>query len=236
MNEDDDMLAAEFALGLLEGAERDAVRNRLDKEPALAERVEWWRGQLEPLAAHHAAEPSEALWTRIEAALPGNDNAAELRARRWRSVALAASVVAALLGLTLALRPGPVPPQVVATGGPVAPAPVLLASVAGDDGVVATIAYDGTAGQLTIVPAKFEGGPLADRKGDPELWIIPIGGNPRSLGTFSPQHATRAAARADARALIARGATFAISMEPRGGSPSGKPTGPILGTGTLNGT
>lgn len=236
MNDDEDMLAAEYALGLLEGAERDAVEARLNTDPALAQRVEWWRGRLEPLSARDSAEPSDALWTKIEATLPVNDNTAELQVRRWRFAAIAASVVAAVLGLTLAVRPDPVPQQVVAAGGPATTSPVLLASVAGDNGVVATIAYDSSQGQLTIVPAKLESSDRAGRKGDPELWIIPAGGTPRSLGTFDPQHPSKALARADGQALIARGATFAITLEPRGGSPTGKPTGPMLGSGTISGT
>ncbi len=231
MNDDDDMLAAEYALGLLDGADREAVQERLGIDTVLAQRVEWWRERFEPLSAQDSAEPSDAVWARIEAMLPSNDNAAERLVQRWRAAALAAMLVAALLGLTLALRPAPVAQQVAPAGGQIAPAPVLLASVSGDNGVVATIAYDSKASQLTIVPAKLDTG-----KGDAELWIIPAGGSPRSLGTFDPQHPSVAPARADGRALISRGATFAISLEARGGSPSGKPTGPILGSGTINGT
>ncbi|WP_072384421.1 anti-sigma factor domain-containing protein [Novosphingobium sp. NDB2Meth1] len=230
MSDEDDLLAGEIALGLLDEPEREAAARRLGIDSALAERVDWWRERLEPLSAGDSVEPSEDLWERIEAMLPGNDNAAIIEARRWRAAALAATVVAGLLGTTLLLRPVPVPQGAPPTAG-LAPAPVLRASIAGDSGVVATIAYNQTAGDLTIAPGKLDVGKHAA-----ELWIIPADGTPRSLGTIDPAQPATRPARASVRRLIARGSTFAISLEPRGGSPTGLPTGPILGTGKISGS
>lgn len=230
MNEEDDLLASELALGLLDGPEREAALRRLESDAALASRVDWWRERFEPLSASDSVEPSEGLWQRIETILPGNDNVAITEARRWRAAALAATVVAGVLGAALVLRPAPVP-QPSVPAATLAPVPVLLASVAGDSGIVATIAYDQTAGNLTVAPGKLDAGLR-----EPELWIIPADGTPRSLGTINPARATTTPARASLRRLIAQGATFAISLEPRGGSPTGLPTGPILGTGKISGS
>lgn len=230
MSDEDDLLAGEIALGLLDGPEREAAVGRLGNDAALAERVDWWRERFEPLSAGDSVEPSEGLWQRIEAMLPGNDNAAVIEARRWRAAALAATVVAGLLGVALVLRPAPVPPAAPSATAPPS-APVLLASIVSESGVVATIAYNPTAGDLTIAPGKFDAG-----KRDAELWIIPADGTPRSLGTIDPTRAATRPARSDVRRLIARGASFAISLEPRGGSPTGLPTGPILGTGKISGS
>ncbi|WP_068077061.1 anti-sigma factor [Novosphingobium lentum] len=233
MNQEDDILAAEYALGLLDGAEREAARRRVAADTALATQVDWWRDHFEPLAAADRVEPSDALWARIEAMLPGNDNAAA-SAQRWRAAALAATLVAALLGAVIALRPVPTSgPSAVSPApapAPVAPAPTLLASLSGDRGLAATIAYDRTSAKLTIVPGKLD-----TSQHDAELWIIPEGGTARSLGTIDPAHPSVTQARADARALIAQGATFAITLEPRGGSPTGKATGPIVGSGKISG-
>ncbi len=230
MSDEDDLLASELALGLLDGPEREAATLRLGSDAALAERVDWWRDRFEPLSTGDSVEPSEGLWHRIETMLPGNDNAGITEARRWRAAALAATVVAGLFGAALVLRPAPMPQASAPTATP-APVPVLLASIAGDSGVVATIAYNRTAGELTIAPGTLDAGTR-----DAELWIIPADGTPRSLGTINPARATTAPARASVRSLIAQGATFAISLEPRGGSPTGLPTGPILGTGKINGS
>ena len=73
----------------------------------------------------------------------------------------------------------------------------------------------------------------ADAQRSHELWVIPQGGTPRSLGTLSADrqsHKVLADALAD---LLQQGATIAISVEPMGGSPTGAPTGPVIATGAL---
>ena len=44
--EDDQVLVAEYALGLLEGGERAALARRLATEPVLAADLRLWRGRL----------------------------------------------------------------------------------------------------------------------------------------------------------------------------------------------
>lgn len=226
MNDDDDILAAEIALGLLDDAEGEAARRRVAVDPALAMRVDWWRERFAPLA-DDSVDPGSSLWSRIEARLPRNDNSAT-QVRRWRATAFAAMLVAVVLGASLALRPSP---------GPVAPplspaaAPLQLASLTGEGGVLVTIAYDRAAARLTVVPATID---THDR--DAELWIIPAGGTARSLGTIDAAHPTTTPARADARQLIGAGATFAITLEQHGGSPTGKAQGPVIASGIIAGT
>ena len=225
MNDDDDILAAEVALGLLDGGEAEAARRRVAADPALASRVEWWRDRFEALAEDRA-EPSAALWPRIEARLPRNDNSAA-QVRRWQAGAFAATLVAVVLGASLALRPSPAP---VAPSISPAAAPLLLASLTGEGGVVATVAYDPATARLTLVH-----GAIDTHQHDPELWIIPAGGPALSLGTIDPAHSTSTPARADARRHIGAGATFAITLEQRGGSPTGKAQGPIIASGIIAG-
>ena len=225
LSEDDDILSAEIALGLLDGAQGDVARHRIAADPALSARVEWWRDRFEPLADDRA-EPSAALWPRIEARVPRNDNSAA-QVRRWRAAAFAATLVAVMLGTSLALRPSPTP-----VAPPLSPAanPLLLASLTGEGGVVATVAYDRATARLTLVHDSIE-----THEHDPELWIIPAGGTARSLGTIDPAHSTSTPARADARRHIGTGATFAITLEQRGGSPTGKAQGPIIASGIIAG-
>ena len=224
MNDDDDILSAEIALGLLDGADRDAARRRVTADPALAMRVEWWRDRFEALSANDRDEPSAALWPRIAASLPGNDNSAA-QIRRWRAAAFAATLMAVVFGTSLALRPSP---TLIAPPLSSAAAPLLLASLTGERGVLATIAYDNAAARLTIVP-----GTIDTHEHDAELWIIPAGGTARSLGTINPAQPTTTPARAEARRLIGTGATFAITLEQRGGSPTGKAQGPIIASGII---
>jgi anti-sigma-K factor RskA len=73
----------------------------------------------------------------------------------------------------------------------------------------------------------------ADPRHSHELWVIPAGGKPRSLGVMPDARQTHMQL-ADALAeLMQEGATVAISVEPRGGSPTGSPTGPVVASGAL---
>ena len=62
--------------------------------------------------------------------------------------------------------------------------------------------------------------------------MIPKDGKPRSMGVMpaGPMHLEVARATAE---MLAEGATFAVSLEPAGGSPSGLPTGPVIASGKL---
>ena len=225
MNDDDDILSAEIALGLLDGTESDAARRRVAADPALAARVDWWQDRFEALADDRV-EPGVSLWHRIEARLPRNDNSVA-QVRRWQAAAFAATLVAVVLGTSLALRPGPAP---VGPALSTAATPLLLASLTGEGHVVATVAYDRAAARLTVVPASID-----THEHDAELWVIPAGGIARSLGTIDAAHSITTAARADARGLIGTGATFAITLEQRGGSPTGKAQGPVIASGIISG-
>ncbi len=62
-----------------------------------------------------------------------------------------------------------------------------------------------------------------------QLWLIPPGKSPISLGLLDNQKATDVALNS----TISRSSVIAISLEPRGGSPTGQPTGPVLYSGQL---
>jgi anti-sigma-K factor RskA len=64
-----------------------------------------------------------------------------------------------------------------------------------------------------------------------QLWALPPGGKPRSLGVLSPERLLQLpAAEGDVRQVPA----LAISLEPKGGVPSETgPTGPVLFKGAL---
>jgi anti-sigma-K factor RskA len=62
-----------------------------------------------------------------------------------------------------------------------------------------------------------------------ELWILPAGATaPRSLGLVGDQEFTVRRTLADYDAPTLNNATFGVSVEPAGGSPTGAPTGPVI--------
>ena len=66
---DDPMIAAEWALGLLEGEELLAARGKFASDPAFAWRKEWWDNWFAPWTDEMAggAEPGVHVWEGIAA-------------------------------------------------------------------------------------------------------------------------------------------------------------------------
>jgi len=225
MTDDDDIIAAEFALGLLSDEEGETVRRRAQGDVVLSLRIAWWRDQLAPLVAEAEATPPDRLWSRIEGRLPGNDNNLSLM-QRWRAAAVSAMAVAAALVVFVGTRPAapPVVPPVV----PAASAPLMATLTDPKTASVVAVNYDGVSGALQIAPTVLDRG-----AGDVELWIIPEDGLPRSLGVIDARAPAAHSVPAESRRFVHAGATFAITQEVRGGSPTGKPGGPIVAAGKI---
>jgi anti-sigma-K factor RskA len=66
-----------------------------------------------------------------------------------------------------------------------------------------------------------------------ELWAIPAGGKPISLGLLPVSGNGRIQLSKEHQALLTAPLTLAVSLEPEGGSPTGQPTGPVLYQGQL---
>lgn len=229
---EDDAQAAEHALGVLSARERAAAEARMAREPAFAAAVEAWRARLAPmLGAVVPAPPPTGLWTRIERALPVNDNSAGLqgRLRFWRGTAVgslglaAASVFAAVF---LAVQP----PQVI-TAPPPPMAPMLNARLAANGGQPLFLAaYDPERKRVmvaSLVP------PGTDPGHSHELWLIPADGKPRSLGLVEPGASKAMPMPEPMMPMIEEGASLAVSVEPVGGSREDGPSGPIAAEGKL---
>jgi anti-sigma-K factor RskA len=236
--EDPDVAAAELALGLLEGDERAMALRRVLAEPGFAQQVERWRlrlGQLFDLWPEADAPPG--VIDRVEATLDGpaaSPHITPIRAGRlWPGIAIASTVIAAGLGMVVLLRPTPpVPAAIPAKKQPVAAAParMLVASIdPSGEGKPVTAIYDPASGGLRLTEST-----LADANRSAELWVTASDGVPQSLGLLRPNGGTTLIVSDDDRARLAAGATLAVSLEPVGGSPTGRPTGPIVAIGALS--
>ena len=216
MTDDDDLLAAELALGL---ADDPAANARRAQDAAFADRVTWWEDRFAGLAAPLGEEPSPDLWQRIAARLPVNDNSSGLL--RWKLISGGLAAVSAIALFMLAQRPQiELPPQ------PGAPA---IASLSGEKGSALAISYDSSVRRLTVAPIQLDPG-----KGDAELWVIPVGAKEAiSLGVIDARKPSLHQLNPAQARLVAAGATFAVSLEPTGGSPTGHTTGPIVASGKL---
>ncbi len=225
-------LAAEYVLGLIEGPDRAAARERLRADPALRAEVEAWEQRLAPLLDQVAPAPlsenvSARVWERIAAAVsPGANVVGLRRAAIWDRVGVWRLATAASLGalaLTFFLRSPPPPAPAPSEPQLASAAPTLAATLSTPSGrplFVATFKHAGVA----IVPV---GSSRSDGR-HPELWIIKAGAKPVPVGMIDDARAvslTLASARASD--------VFAVSLEPAGGSPTGAPTGPVIASGQL---
>ena len=220
-------LAAEYALGLLDGTERAEARALLSSNPSFLAEVDAWTARLAPLLDEvEPSRPPNRLWPAIAAATGGaSDNVVALKRRVsvWQGISAGMTALAASLAVVL-LQPAPQAP----VQSPAAP----MVAMVSDEGKTITVVanWDPDDRQLVLAMA-------GDMPEDPgkahELWVIPQGGTPRSLGTMADKPMSRMELAETLADLLSQGATIAISVEPPGGSPTGAPTGPVIASGTL---
>lgn len=227
--EDIDALAAEYVLGTLDVAERASAAARRQREPRLDQGITDWERRLTPLG-ETAAEvtPPAGLFDRIEARLAlaaagtsQSDNVVHLERRvtRWRRAAIAASTLAAGLALVIGLRETVLPPTSTQN---------FVAVFQKDDALPSfLLTIDLASREVTIRP-------VAATQAQPgktyQLWILAeqLGPVPRSLGLLGDAAQPTRKTLASYEPALLQKATFGISVEPEGGSPTGRPTGPAL--------
>jgi anti-sigma-K factor RskA len=227
--EDHEGLAAEYVLGTLDPAERAEVERAMANDPAFRAVVDGWDRRLAPLAL--ALEPQAVpshIRERVMAAIAREPkgqaqiiNLLERRLSRWRQVAIG-TIVAAAAAIALVL-------VVVPRGGSAGGTYVAVLQGQGS-GPTFVASVDLARGTITVRPVAAS---LPAGKSY-ELWAIGAGrARPESLGVITAdfQVPTQRLGQLNPSAL---GATsFAISLEPAGGSPTGQPTGPVVFSGSL---
>jgi anti-sigma-K factor RskA len=223
--ESDKVVAAEYVLGVLGAAERRQAQQRLAHDQAFANEVAFWEERLGAFAdAIEPVAPPDRAWTRIARAVRVGDPSAPRESlwqslTFWRSFGIgsAALAVASIGALTfIAISPVPRAPMLATLG-----------ASNGQPNFVAAINAGGTS--LLVVPAAL----LTSDPRAMELWLIPAGDQPHSLGLIEPGRPVRLDVPRDLVARITADATLAVSMEPPGGSPTGQPTGPVIASGNL---
>jgi len=244
----DEVRAGEYVLGVLDADGRRSAQARIANESGFAALVHEWEQRFSGwLMGAPVVTPGAHVWPRIRSRL-GWSPVASARPGVWNSVAFwrgaallatAASVAAIMIGLQ---SPGPVAPPVPAVvqapAAVVQPAPVAeeaaarpVTVLARDDGNAGWIARIDTAtGKLLMVPVPSP----ADAQGRVnELWLIPDGQAPLSLGFVSNEKAHTIVMPASVRQALAIGGTLAVTLEPEQGIPHAAPSGPIVAKGGI---
>lgn len=229
--DDIDMLAAEYVLGTLDEAERASVSVRRMRDPMLDRAIADWDRRMTPLLEYvGGASPSSDLFARIEAEIDRQAAASpepprqvadmvsiQRQLARWRTAAIGASAIAACLAAFILLQP---------PAGPIDNRKFVAVFQKDDQLPSFLLSIDLKTRQLTIRPVDASSEPGKTY----QLWIVAekLGPAPRSLGLLEPISQPTRKQLPDIDPAVLETATFGISLEPEGGSPTGRPTGPAL--------
>lgn len=231
----DDLLAAEYALGLLEGEELLAARARIAREPTLADAVAKWEQQLAPMLDEvSGAAPSSDLWQQIEGEIDARSNATDGsnvidlsgQLTRWKWATGISSAAAALALVFLAFSPSGGPAPTPATSG----APLVASIPIADTPLRLGVTYLPSSEEMLVSAS----GLTADGVHDHELWLVPgDGGELQSLGVVVPGAERRVALPGDITRNMTDGARLLLTREPLGGKPANQDAGPVVAEGNL---
>ncbi len=236
MTERDNILAAEFVSGLLDPAQRAEAELRVETDAAFAALVAQWRERLSDLdRTAPAMPPDPVLWQRIEtgvAASPPADRRPQPGwfARLWNSIdgLRAATATSLASALVLAIVAGVA--LTYATREAVRK-PVYVAILVNDDtkqpGAVVNAFADGRVEMIPLTDIAVPPGRALEIW---TLWDRNVG--PRSVGLID--RARTVQLNLDKLPPTGPDQLFEITLEPEGGSPIGRPTGPILYKGTTS--
>jgi anti-sigma-K factor RskA len=242
-----DALAAEYVLGTLAGGARRRFEAWLKRDAALRITVNEWETRLTPMAAAvQAVQPSERVWERVSKALALKSSSTKAsRASLWENLAfwrgfgLTSAGAFAVLMVFVGVRPPEIVERVkvvervvertvTVADGTAAHQPSYVAALKDGKGNTMLMIYAGRkAGEMWV---KFMGDAVPT-DASLELWGLDAGGNPKSLGLVkaSGQNMLKLPDVADKSLNDYK--MLAVSMEPMGGSTSGKPTGPVVYSG-----
>jgi len=225
----DDVLAAEYALGLLEGEELLMVRGRIAREPVFAGEVEQWAERLVPMidAVATAAPPQDMLarvHNEISASKAENAEVISLkqRVRSWQ-IATTAAATAAIAALSIVVF-SPAEVQMVQ---PPSEAPLVASVPIGETQLRLAVTY--LPGQEELLVSAS--GLTADGEHDHELWLVPQEGPLQSLGVVVPGEERKVVITPAVAEMFRDGSQILLTREPLGGKPEGVDAGPVVAEG-----
>jgi anti-sigma-K factor RskA len=247
-----DRLAASYALGSLKGPARRRFESYARQSPTVRTSALLWQTRMQAMTElPEPITPSINVWKRIELALAQEQLAlravggvaqsesllqtALTQLRRtvgwWRSAALVgalATVAAVVVGVkninSLDAQLGQLSAQLKTSQQ------AQYVAVLSDDKSAATVLVTFDVAKSSLILKRVGNYQEADDK-SLQLWALPTGGAPQSLGVMTGDRIIRIAAQPQQVVSIPM---LAISLEPKGGVPSATgPTGPVLFKGAL---
>ncbi|MFL1467035.1 anti-sigma factor domain-containing protein [Marinobacter sp. HN1S83] len=214
-------LAAEYVLGSLKGKARSRFERWMMESGRVRQEVWYWEEKLGQLGDQVPdREPPKSVWLAIQKRLwPQEERHStspkQAANRIWPVWSLFATAAALVLAVMLVQQPT-LEPDSRLSGA------IVQADVSDPLWLVSESSRDSRLRLRSVAATSAEAGK------DYELWIVPDNGNPLSLGVIPVGDMYQVELTDEARETLSQSRTLAISLEPRGGSPTGAPTGPIL--------
>lgn len=222
----DEIISGEYVLGVLSEEDRRRVEARIATDPKFAMQVRRWQTNLADFNdGYQDARPPQELYGRIEKRLFGEGESVQSGVWQslWGSLAVWRTLTAAALVIAVgfAVADGIRLPWATSSA-------LLVAELTGMDSPISLVAtYDFASGRLSVTPAALK----QEQPKSLELWLIEDGKPPASLGVLPEDGRGDILITADLRSAFSAGKTIAITVEPLGGAPDGKPTGPVIALG-----
>jgi anti-sigma-K factor RskA len=243
-----DRLASAYALGTLRGGARRRFETLAREQAPVRAAALIWQSRVASMNELQApAEPSPAVWTRIDNLVRAEREKTAMAAAReakapppggwlsslalWRGTTAAGALATVLAVVTAVGLRDEMGAQIGELQAKLSAQPQIeYVAVLNDEQASASmlVTFDPKNGRLTL---QRVGGYQEAADKSLQLWALPPGAAPRSLGVLSQEKLLQLAAdQRDVREVPA----LAISLEPRGGVPSETgPTGPVLFKGAL---
>lgn len=215
--ETDDVMAAEYAVGLLEGAERDEARRRAKTDPAFARRVIEWEARLSQMADLDPVAPRPAAKTAVMNSIFPENAPVSVWRRLGFWQGLTGGAVAALVALAFMLWQ----PDLRQRTGALYTAEI--ASEEGDFRVVAVVDKTRNEVILTRTAGAAPQGRIL------QVWAHGPGEPAQSVGLWPEGENVRLTLPPEIAAVQGT-LTLGVSEEPPGGSLTGSPSGRVFGT------
>ncbi|MEX2473662.1 anti-sigma factor [Marinobacter sp.] len=215
-------LAAEYVLGSLNGAARRRFERWMMESGRVRQEVWYWEEKLGQLGSQvPAREPPAAVWAGIKEKIWHKDKVSvapvpsPITRGFWSAWSVLATAAALLLAVVLMQQPAPGPESRLSGA-------IVQADISDPLWLVSESSVDNRLRLRSVAASSAQAGK------DYELWVVPDNGDPMSLGVVPVGGVHQVELTDRLRAILSESRTLAISLEPRGGSTTGVPTGPIL--------
>ena len=216
-------LAAEYVIGTLRGRARARFEALQRYDPALRRIVAEWEARLTPLAAAAGEiEPPPRLWQKVARRIAGSGRGvgAGRGLAIWRGLAVASTAFVLILATFIGVAPRPEPPMAMVT---------VMNDERGRPALVVSWPPMKAMREPFVRVKVVQEHPVMAAGTTWEMWMLPGGkAAPVSLGLITTDADQTMRLRPSLATRMDGAWGLAMSVEPKGGSPTGAPTGPVI--------